>query len=69
MTKSMTSAQIRIALTLMEENYSLAMGYKDYRLAQAYRDKVSWLQEELLSNAWPHAVRNTPKKQGIFTCE
>jgi hypothetical protein len=43
----MTSEQIRIALTLMEENYSLAMGYKDYRLARAFKDKIDWLMVEL----------------------
>ena len=63
----MTVEQIRIALALMEENYSLAMGYKEYGLAQAFRDKVSWLQEELLRKTHC-AVRHTSKKQENVIC-
>ena len=58
----MTVEQIRIALALMEENHTLAMGYKEYGLARAFRDKVSWLQEELRHKTHC-AVRQTLKKQ------
>jgi hypothetical protein len=43
----MTVEQIRIALDHMEENYSLAMGYKEYGLARAFKDKIDWLTTEL----------------------
>lgn len=43
----MTVEQIRIALDHMEENYSLAMGHKDYGLARAFKDKIDWLMAEL----------------------
>ena len=43
----MTVEQIRIALDHMEENYGLAMDYKDYGLALAFKDKIDWLMVEL----------------------
>jgi hypothetical protein len=43
----MTVDQIRTALDHMEENYGLAMDYKDYGLARAFKDKIDWLMVEL----------------------
>jgi hypothetical protein len=43
----MTIEQIRQALTHMEENYGLAMDYKEYGLANAFKDKIDWLMAEL----------------------
>ena len=43
----MTVEQIRIALDHMEENYGLAMDYKEYGLAAAFKDKIDWLWAEL----------------------
>jgi hypothetical protein len=31
----------------MEQNYSLAMDAKDYSLADAFLDKIIWLQDQL----------------------
>ena len=43
----MTVDQIRTALDHMEENYGLAMDYKEYGLARAFKDKIDWLMAEL----------------------
>jgi hypothetical protein len=44
----MTVDQIRAALDYMESNYSLAMDHEDMGLAQAFYDKIKFLQGELI---------------------
>jgi hypothetical protein len=44
----MTVDQIREALDYLESNYSMAMDFKAYSLAEALRDKIGYLREELI---------------------
>lgn len=44
----MSIDQIRSALTHMEANYSLAMDTESYSLANAFLDKIIFLQDELV---------------------
>lgn len=44
----MTVEQIRDALTMMESNYSMAMDFKAYTLADALLDKIIVLQDQLV---------------------
>ena len=44
----MTVDQIRIALTNIESNYSVAMDREDFELARYYYDKIRTLQGELV---------------------
>lgn len=44
----MTIEQIREALDHMESNYSMAMDFKAYSLADALSDKIYYLQEQLI---------------------
>ena len=42
-----TLEEILIGLNHMEQNYNLAMDAGDSRLASAFNDKITWLNDEL----------------------
>jgi predicted translin family RNA/ssDNA-binding protein len=44
----MTIKQLREALDFMESNYEMAMDFKAYSLAEALRDKILILQNQLV---------------------
>jgi hypothetical protein len=62
----MTIEQIRNAINHMETNFNLAMDAQEYGLAGAFRDKIEFLQDELVRVICSEDPLTTPADVRFF---